>query len=81
MEKQEIELTQSIVKLAQEMQHDRVEERILSDKKNQRQTIVSIVMLIVLAVILMYDIHESYSDVTIENSSSAKIEERRDVNE
>ena len=80
MSEKEFELTHSAITLAQEMQHDRMRERELSDLKNKRQMIVNIVLIIAFSIILMYDIHESYGEVSIQNTSTA-VTERRETNE
>ena len=80
MSDKELEITHSVINLAQEMQHDRMRERELSDLKNKRQMVVNIVLIIAFSIILMYDIHESYSEVSIQNTSTA-VSERRETNE
>ena len=80
MSEKEFELTHSAITLAQEMQHDRMRERELSDLKNRRQMVVNIVLIIAFSIILMYDIHESYGEVSIQNTSTA-VSERRETNE
>ena len=42
--------------------------------------VVNIVLFIAFSIILMYDIHESYGEVSIQNTSTA-VSERRVVNE
>jgi hypothetical protein len=79
MEKQELELIQSMVKLTHQMQTDRMEERKLSDNKNKRQMIISIVLIVAFTLMWSYEIHESYdcSEFEIRNEASATIENKR----
>lgn len=77
MDKQEIELTKLVIDLSNRILEDKRKEREASVKKAFYQTIVSLAILFCLGGLFLYEIHESYSDVSITNTSQATIEERR----
>lgn len=77
MDKQEIELTKAVIELSNRILEDKQKEREASTKKAFYQMIVSIAILVCLGGLFLYEIHESYSDVSITNTSQATIEERR----
>lgn len=79
MEKEEIELTRSVIKLAEEMHQDRISERVASIRKYNMLCficcIVTSVFILSMCLMWIFEIRCSYdySDFTIENKASATI--------
>ena len=77
MTEKELDLTKQVIELSNKILDDKQKEREASTKKAFYQMIVSIGILVCLGGLFLYEIHESYSDVSITNTSQATIEERR----
>ena len=80
MTEKELDLTKQVIELSNKILDDKQKEREASTKKAFYQTAVTIAVIICFGALWLYEIHESYCDVNIQNTSTS-ITERRDINE